>query len=87
MPHGIREVVGGTLGLALLLLVLFAVDERIRPLVWQFGRDVLNTRWSRLPSVLSAAVVDGVHGYGIQGELLATFLAVTLVLVWLMLRS
>ena len=87
MPHGIRDAVGGALGLALLLVFLFAIDERIRLWVSHVGLDVRNIRWNRLPSVLSDALVEVTHGYGMQDWLLATFLAVSLLLVWLMLRT
>ena len=87
MPHGIRETVGWVLGFAVLLIVVSAVDGGIRHRLSRLGSDVWGTRWSDRVSLLGDTLVDAVRGQGIESGLLATFLAVAVVLVWLMTRN
>ena len=87
MPHGIRETAGWVLGFAVLLLVLFAVDAWTRHRLSRLGSDLLGVRWSDRLSGLADALGDVVRGQGIEGGLLATFVVVAVVLVWLMVRS
>ena len=84
---GSRETVGWVLGFAVLLIVLYAVDGGIRHRLSRLGSDLLGARWSDRLSPLGDALVDVVRGQGIGGGLLATFLVVAVVLVWLMTRS
>ena len=87
MPHGIRETVGWVLSFAVLLIVLYAVGGGTRQRLSRLGSDVLSTRWSDRLSPMGDALVDAVRGQGIESGLLATFLAVAVLLVWLMVRS
>ena len=87
MPHGIRETVGWVLGFAVLLIVLYAVDGGIRHRLWRSGDDLFGVRWSNRLSAVGDAAADAVRGQGIEGALLATFLVVAVLLVWLMVRN
>ena len=87
MPHGIRETVGWLLGFAALLIVVFAVDGSTRQRLSRLGGDLLGVRWSDRLSSLGDALGDVVRAQGIEGGLLAVFLVVAVLLVWLMMRS
>ena len=87
MPHGMREAVGWLLSFAVLLLVLFAVDAWTRHRLSRLGSDLLGARWSERLSSLGDALGDVVRDQGIEGGLLATFVVVAVLLVWLMVRS
>ena len=87
MPHGLRETVGWVLGFAALLIVVYAVDGGIRDRLSRLPSDLLGVRWSERLSSLGNALGDVVRAQGIEGGLLATFLVITVLLVWLMMRS
>ena len=87
MPHGIRETVGWVLGFAVVLLVLFTVDGWTRNRLSQLGSDLSGVRWRDRLSSLNGALADVVRGQEIEGALLATFLVVAVLLVWLMVRN
>lgn len=87
MPHGIRESVGWVLGIAVLLIVLYAVDGGTRYRLSRLGSDLLGVRWSDRLSQSGHALVDAVRGQGIEGGLLASFLVVAVLLTWLMTRN
>ena len=87
MSPGIREVVGWVFSFAVLLIIVFASDRDIGHRLSRLGGDVLGVRWSSRLSALGDALVDVVPRHGIEGGLLATFLVVTVMLVWLMVRS
>jgi len=88
MPHGIRETVGWVLGFGVLLLVLYVVvDGWTRRRLSRLYSDLLGARWSDRLSSLGNALGDVVRAQGIEGGLLATFLVITVLLVWLMMRS
>ena len=87
MPHGLRETVGWVLGFAVLLIVVSAVDGGIRGRLSRLPSDLLGLRWSERLSSLGNALGDVVRAQGIEGGLLATFLVITVLLVWLMMRS
>ena len=87
VPHGIRESVGWVLGIAVLLIVLAAVDGVTRRRLSRLGSDLLDVRWSDQLSQSRDALVDVVRGQGIEGGLLASFLVVAVLLTWLMTRS
>ncbi len=87
MPHGFRETVGWVLGFAVLLIVVYAVDGGIRHRLSRLPSDLLGVRLSERLSSLGDALGDVVRAQGIEGGLLATFLVVAVVLVWLMIRS
>ena len=87
MPHGLRETVGWVLGFAALLIVVYAVDGGIRGRLSRLPSDLLGLRWSERLSSLGNALGDVVRAQGIEGGLLATFLVITVLLVWLMMRS
>ncbi len=87
MPHGIRGV-GWVFSFAVLLLVLFGLDGWTRQrLLSRLDSDLLSVRWSDQLRSLGDALVDVVRGLGFEDGLLATFLVVTVVLVWRMMRS
>ena len=87
MSHGIREVVGWVLSFAVLLIIVFGSDRGIGDRLLRLGSDVLGVRWSSRLSALGDALVDVWPGQGIEGGLLAAFLMVAVLLVWLMVRS
>ena len=87
MAQGIRETVGWVLSFAVLVVLLYAVDGRIRHRLSQLGRDVMTVRWSDQLNAWGDAMGAVVRSQGLEGGLLATFLVVSLLLVWLMLRT
>ena len=87
MSHGIREVVGWVLSFAVLLIIVFGSDRGIGDRLLRLGSDLLGVRWSSRLSALGDALVDVGPGQGIEGGLLAAFLMVAVLLVWLMVRS
>lgn len=74
MPHGIRETIGWVLCLALLLVLVSAVDRRIRNHLLGWGDDLVHLRWIEPLTGWGDALFDVMRGQGIEGGWWSVFL-------------